>query len=317
MTPAPEKPTVLLLETIAPPADASLREHANVVFADTPRSGLSYVNEGPVRAIVTRGKGQVDAALIDGCDSLEVIARCGVGLDNVDVAHASRRGVRVINAPGSNADTVAEHTLALMLMLQRKLVPVIRAVKSNDWASRTSYDGDELRGKQLGILGLGDIGRRVATLAAAFGMDVCYWGRQAGDDAFHFLDLDTLVATSHVISIHLPLTPETRNLLSLDRLAGAKKRPLLINTARGGIVTDAVVLEAINRGYLSGFGADLLEVSPPPANAPLLSLDNVLVTPHAASLTKTTYEEMCLLTVQNTLELLKGRPIDPRFVFNK
>ena len=172
------KPHILLLETIAAPADAWLRSHASVVLADTPKSGLAHVNDGPIHAIITRGKGQVDATLIDACSDLQVIARCGVGLDNVDVSHATSRDVAVVNAPGVNAATVAEHTLTLILMLQRKMMQLILAVRDNQWGYRTAYGGDELRGKRLGILGMGDIGQRVAKLADAFGIEVCYWSRQ-------------------------------------------------------------------------------------------------------------------------------------------
>ena len=311
------KPSVLLLETIAPPADTWLRERASVVFADSPKSGLDYVNDGPIQAIVTRGKGQVNAALIDACEGLRVIARCGVGLDNVDVAHATSRGVAVVNAPGVNAATVAEHALTFMLSLQRKLVTSTQAVLEGQWSYRTSYDGDDVRGKQLGIMGMGDIGQRVARLGEAFGMEICYWDAWAKDVPYQQLELEALVETSHFITLHLPLTAETRNLLTLELLATAKNHPILINTARGGIVADAVVLEALKKGYLSGFGADVLEVSPPPTDYELLTLDNVLVTPHAASLTKTTYEDLCMVSVKNAIGLLAGEEINPRFIFNK
>ena len=134
---------------------------------------------------------------------------------------------------------------------------------------------------------------------------------------YKHLNLDALIETSEIISIHLPLTPDTRGLLTIDRLAKAKQKPLLINTARGGIIEDAVALEALKRGYLSGFGADLLEATPPPAGYELLDLDNVLVTPHAASLTQTTYEDLCLITVQNAISLLEGEAIAKRFIFNR
>lgn len=164
------KQNVLLLETIAESAHSLLEQHGQVFLADSPYSGGEIAAQHPIHAIVTRGKGDVSQQLIDQCPDLKVIARCGVGLDNVDVPHATKKGVKVLNTPGANAATVAEHTIALMLMLQRHLYQSVQAVKANDWGYRTQYQGDELNGKRLGILGLGNIGSRVAQIAQALGM---------------------------------------------------------------------------------------------------------------------------------------------------
>ena len=310
------KPNVLLLETIAAPADELLRASCNVIFADTPASGAHHVRGQSVQAIVTRGKGQVNPALIDACSGLQVISRCGVGLDNVDVTYATSRGIRVVNAPGTNAATVAEHAIALMLMLVRKMARATNEVKTGNWAYRAAYDGDDIRGKQLGILGFGNIGRRVANLAAAFGMEVQYWDVQPIDSPYEQVSLEEIIANSQIISIHLPLLDSTRGLLSLDLLERAAQKPIIINTARGGLMKDDDVLTALKRGWISGFGADVLEIGTPPAGYELLKLENVLITPHSASLTKTTYDEMCLITVQNTIALLGGKEVEEKYVFN-
>ncbi len=310
-------PNVLLLETVATPADSLLRSNSNVIFAATPDSGESHIEGRPIHAIVTRGKGKVNAALIDACNGLQLIARCGVGLDNIDVAHASSRGIKVVNAPGVNAATVAEHALSLMLMLQRKMTVATQEVKAGNWMYRTSYDGDDLRGKRLGIAGFGNIGQRVAKLADAFGMDVQFWDVAEIDSPFTQVSFDTLIETSQVISIHLPLLDSTRQLFSKDVLQRAKNHPVLINTARGGLIKDDDLLLALQEGWLSGFGSDVLEVGTPPAGYPLLQLDNVLVTPHSASLTQTTYAEMCTLSVQNALDILSGKSINERYIFNR
>ena len=310
------KPTILLLESIAPPADALLRDHAHVIDADAPNNGLAYVRGIPIKGIVTRGKGKVDSHLLDACEGLRVVARCGVGLDNVDVAHASKLGIAVLNAPGSNSASVAEHTLALILMLQRNMAHAVREVQQGNWGYRASFDGDDIRGKRIGILGFGNIGQRVARLASAFNLTVNFWDVRKIESAYEQVTLDTLVRTADILTIHLPLLAETRHLITLELLQKAERRPLLINTARGGIVQDDVVLQALQQGYLSGFGADVLEVSPPPAGYPLLAREDVLVTPHAASLTRTTYEDMCRLSVENTLALLSGKEVDPAYIFN-
>ncbi len=309
--------TVLLLETIAPTADKLLRSRSHVIFSDTPDTGERHIQGHPVHGIVTRGKGQVNQSLINICPDLRVIARCGVGLDNIDVTHATAKGIRVVNAPGSNSATVAEHALALILMLQRKMALAANAVKAGHWQYRASYDGDDVRGKCIGILGFGNIGQRVAKLASAFGMSVKFWDIEKIDSPFEQVSLDEIISQAHVISIHLPLLESTRGLISLEMMKQAKQHPIIINTARGGLIKDADVLTALQEGYISAFGSDVLEVGTPPENYELLQHDNVLVTPHSASLTKTTYEEMCLMTVQNTLRLLSGDKIDPRFIFNR
>ncbi len=308
---------VLLLETIAAPADTVLREHCNVIFAKTPASGEDHINNLPIHAIVTRGKGQVNQSLMDACKGLQIISRCGVGLDNIDVDYASAQGVRVVNAPGSNAATVAEHALSLMLMLQRKMAIAANQVKAGNWGYRATYDGDDLRGKRLGILGFGNIGQRVARLASAFGMNVQFWDIRTLDSDFEQVSFDEIIEHSHVISIHLPLLESTQGLLSLEALSRAKNSPIIINTARGGLIKDNDVVHALKKGIISGFGADVLEIGTPPAGYELLQLDEVIVTPHSASLTQTTYAEMCLITVQNTIDLLRGRPIDERYIFNR
>ena len=318
MTDAPEfRHNVLLLETIAPPADEYLRSNSQVIFAKTPASGTDHIDNLPISAIVTRGKGQVNRSLIDACSGLQVIARCGVGLDNVDIAHASSKGIRVVNAPGSNSATVAEHALSLMLMLQRKMAVAANQVKAGNWGYRATYDGDDLRGKRLGILGFGNIGQRVAKLASAFGMDVQFWDVRTLKSEFDQVSFDAIIEHSHIISIHLPLLESTKGLLSLDALSKAKNKPIIINTARGGLIKDADVLSGLAQGIIAGFGADVLEVGTPPAGYALLERDEVLITPHSASLTQTTYAEMCMLTVQNTIDLLHHRSIDERYIFNR
>ncbi len=308
---------ILLLESITPDALQILRT-AGRVWETEPDGGLEVAGRHPVAAIVTRGKGQVDAALIEACPQLKVIARCGVGLDNIDVAAASRRGVPVVNAPGSNADTVAEHTLALMLMLQRQLWASIQATKEGRWHWRRLYGGDELRGKSLGILGLGNIGKRVATLATAFGMAVMYWDAAEQAVPYPMLPLEQLLPRADICTVHLPLLPSTRALLNADILGLLPPHALLINCARGEIVDQDALLHALDAGRLGGFAADVLATEPPtPEDMALLERPDVLITPHSASLTATTYNEMCVVTTRNVASLLAGQAIEPHFVFNR
>jgi phosphoglycerate dehydrogenase-like enzyme len=309
---------VLLLESVTEEATRWLNKHAQVFVAETPSSGDVLAAQHPIHAIVTRGRGQVTAELIARCPELEVIARCGVGLDNVDIEAATKRGIPVVNAPGSNADTVAEHTLSLMLILQRNLYHSIAATRENDWNFRNRYQGDELRGKTLAILGLGDIGRKVAALSAAFGMRVVYWGRrEVAGAAYPFRTLEQIWEEADIISLHLPLMEGTRHLLNRTTFGLMRRRPHIINTARGAIIDEGALVEALHSGQIGGFAADVLTEEPPAPDHPLLRMENVLITPHSASLTATTYNEMCVVTARNTVALLEGQTIDPRFIFNR
>lgn len=312
------KKNVLLLETVSQEADDLLNKHLQVWPSASPYTGLDIAKKRPVHAIVTRGKGDVSETLIEGCPDLEVIARCGVGLDNINVASATRRGIKVVNAPGINADTVAEHALTLMLALQRQLLPSVLAVRKNDWDFRKNYSGDEIRGKTLGVLGLGNIGKKVAKLATAFGMSVIYWdqGEQQGVD-YQFFSLEEVLQRSDIISLHLPLVPATHHLINADSLAKLRPHSIIINTSRGPVIDQQALVQALAKNHIGGFGADVLAVEPPETDDPLLKFDNVLITPHSASLTARTYNEMCVLTVQNTIDLLQGKSINQQFIFNR
>ncbi len=260
---------------------------------------------------------KVDEPLMAACPNLEAVARCGVGLDNVDVSAASARKVRVINAPGSNAATIAEHTLGLMLMLKRDLYTSIEQVKQENWNWRNQYAGDELNGKTLGILGMGNIGKRVARLAAAFGMEVVYWSRSEQDLPYRFLSMAEVLQQSDIISLHLPLDSGRGNLIGKEQLASMKPGALLVNTARGGLVDHAALLEALNKGTIAGFAADVLPDEPPVQSLGVVRHPRALVTPHSASLTATTYKKMCLYTINNVVALLTGGEPERESVFNR
>jgi len=306
---------VLLLETIAEEADAELRASADVVLAASPSEADCLAAAGAFGAIMTRGKGRVTAALLDACSGVRVAARCGVGLDNVDVPAASARGVRVLNLPGCNALTMAEHTIMLMLAVGRGLVPLANSVAGGDWASRNRYDRDELHDKTVGVVGLGRIGRRVAEICRAMGMGVVYTDEHAAAE-FERLALGDLLERADVVTLHCPLTDGTRGMIDAGALARMKPGAILINTARGALIDEDALVAALSSGRLGGFGADVLTEEPPAAGHPLLSLANVVITPHAGALTRSTYTDSCVRSVRNVLAVLAGREAEAGCVFN-
>ncbi len=308
---------ILLLESVVEEAFQQLKQQAQLFTAYQGESIREIIENNDIHAIITRGKGQVNSSLIERCEKLEVIARCGVGLDNVDVAAATQRHIKVINAPGANAGTIAEHTLTLMLMLIRNAYKAVAEVKAERWAWRNQYSGDELAGKTLGILGLGHIGKRVARLAEAFGMKVVYWNRSQGQHPYQRLSLEEVLRLSDMVSLHLPLTAQTANLIGEAQLLLMQPHAFLINTARGGLIDQAALLKALNQGKLAGYGADVLAEEPPPAEDPLIQHPNTIITPHTGSLTATTYRHMCVFTVQNVLAVLAGEEPDPHCIFNR
>ncbi|TFV94572.1 hydroxyacid dehydrogenase [Algoriphagus kandeliae] len=313
------KQKILLLETLAEEAMEILlaANSYEVIFAFNEEVLQAAIEEGNIQAIITRGKGQVRANLMDQIPSLQLIARAGVGLDNIDVDEASKRKIKVVNAPNSNANTIAEHTISLILNLQRNMYTAFSMVKEGRWKDRGNYVGDEVHGKTLGILGMGNIGKKVAKIAEALGVKVCYWSAFKEDVPYPILSLQEVLNNSDIISLHLPLTSETENLINSEALAQMKKGALLINTARGKIIDQKALNEALESGKLGGFAADVLAVEPPEADEPLIKHPNTLITAHVGSLTKTTYTQMCTMTVENTLAILNRKESSPNCIFNR
>lgn len=309
---------ILLLETIADEALRMLQNapEAHLFFAyEQPLDQI--VEQNQIDAVITRGKGQVNRQLMDACPQLKVATRCGVGLDNVDIKEATARKIKVINAPGVNAATIAEHTISLMLMLQRNLYKSISEVKAGNWEWRNNFVGDELNGKTIGILGLGNIGKRVAKIADALDMKIVYWNDRKEDVPYSFLPFEDVLRQSDIVSIHLPLLAETASLINETALAMMRPNAILINTARGQIIDQTALLNALNNNTIAGFGADVLTTEPPAPNDPLLSHPKTLITAHVGSLTSTTYVNMCVQTVRNTLAVLTGESPEPQSIFNR
>lgn len=311
------KKNVLLLETIADEALAVLQQKVNVFTGYDEASVKEVLNREDIHAIITRGKGQINEPLIAACPHLQVVARCGVGLDNVDVAAATAKKILVINAPGSNAATIAEHTLSLMLMLMRNMYQSVSQVKQDNWNWRSQYTGDELNGKTLGILGMGNIGKRVARLGEAFGMEILYWGKSVQHLPYKYQSLENVLRYADVLSLHLPLNSETDQLIGEQQLGLMKRSALLINTARGALIDHTALVQALNTSVIAGFAADVLPEEPPVKGLPIVHHPRAIITPHSGSLTAATYRQMCLLTINNVVAVLTGETPEANSIYNR
>jgi D-3-phosphoglycerate dehydrogenase len=244
-------------------------------------------------ALIVRSATQVSAALLDAASRLRVVARAGTGVDNVDLDAASGRGVLVLNAAGANSISVAELTLGLMLALARGIAAADASMKQGVW-DKKRFTGIELRGKLLGVVGFGRIGREVAGRARAFGMDVVahdpFIGARAADAAaIPLVTLDELLERADFVTLHVPSLPETRHLLNRERLAKCKAGVRIVNTARGELVDEAALADAIERGAVAGAAVDVFEQEPP-ADRRLACLPQVIATPHIAASTREAQE---------------------------
>ncbi|MFN7944575.1 MAG: hydroxyacid dehydrogenase [Blastocatellia bacterium] len=305
----------LLLEKLHDDAYRLLAEAGEVMMAERLDSDYLCSAIADADAALTRGKGRLPREVLSAGTKLKAVARCGVGTDNIDVAAATELGIPVIFAPGSTTEAVAEHALMLMLMVARRAARLNAEVKSGNWAYRDQYGmGLELRGKTLGILGLGDIGRRTAELGQAFGMRVVYWSRTSRDDRFELLDRDELLRVCDVLSLSVALTPETKHLLNRDTLRLMKPSAIVINTARGDVIDDEALYEALSSGRLAGAGIDVLTANH--EHHPFWSLDNVVATPHVAAVTDVTFRQMCVPTAQEVIDIVRGKAPNPKLVRN-
>ena len=262
-------------------------------------------------ALVVRNQTRVDADLVAGAENLKVVGRLGVGLDNIDVAVLKERGVVVTWGPGSNAVSVAEHVLGAMLELSRTFGKVSAELHGGAW-DRQAAVGTELYGKTLGIVGLGDIGSRLARRAHAFGMSVVAHDPAAHENAFapqeygvRLLELSE-VLTSDFVSLHAPLLPSTKHLINAQSLRLMKPSAYLINTARGGLVDEHALADALRAGKLAGAALDVREHEPPGEADPLRGLANVILTPHVAGVTEESNARVSFHVVQDVVRVLQG-----------
>jgi D-3-phosphoglycerate dehydrogenase len=301
---------VLITEPLAERGLESLRqEHDVEVRTDLAAGGLAEAIE-PYDALVVRSQTKVTSDVVDAGRNLKVIARAGIGLDNVDVEAATRRGVMVVNAPQSNVLSAAEHTMALLLALARNVPRADAALRAGRW-ERERFQGVELHGKTLGVVGLGRVGTMVAQRALSFGMRLIAFDPYVSRDRARSLaielmpDLGALLVQSDFVTVHLPRTSETEALIGERELALMKEDARLINTARGGIVDEAALEAALRSGRLGGAALDVFADEPATAH-PLFELPTVVVTPHLGAATVEAQDKAGLAIAEMVRLALRG-----------
>jgi D-3-phosphoglycerate dehydrogenase len=297
---------VLVREPIADAGVELLRRHFEV---DVDGDADLAETIGRYDGIVIRSATKLTAELIERAERLKVIGRAGVGVDNVDVAAATRRGIVVANAPESTVVSAAEQTIGLMVALARNIPQAHAALKQGRW-ERERWGGIELAGKTLGLVGFGRIGRQVARRAVGLGMHVLAYDPFAADERFRELgveradDLDAVLAAADVLSLHSPLTPETERMIGREAIARMKDGARLVNAARGALVDEAALAEAIRSGKLAGAALDVF--SEEPYSGELLELDEVVVTPHLAASTDEAQDRAGVIVAEQVVAALHG-----------
>jgi len=305
------QPLVLVADPIAEEGLAILRQHARVETVTRDRRALER-NLPHAEALVVRSETRVTAAVLESAPELRVIGRAGAGVDTIDVAAATQRGIVVVNAPGGNAVAAAEHTLALLFALVRRIAAADASMKRGQW-TRSAYVGTELSGKTLGLIGLGRVGSEVARRALGLDMRVLVYDPYVPDEHARRIglqpsELEALLAGSDFVSLHVPLTEATRGILSAARIAQMRPGAYVLNCARAGLVDQAALLAALDDNRLAGAGIDVFSNEPVHVDDPLPRHAKVVATPHLGASTVEAQANVAVQIANEVLAVLEGRP---------
>ncbi len=286
-----------------------LREHADVVVADD--SAQLLLALGDADALIVRSRTKVTRDVLGKGTRLQIVGRAGIGVDNIDVEAATDQGILVVNAPLGNVRSTAEHTIALLFALARRIPAADAAVRDGTW--KAGYEGVQVSGKRLGVLGAGKVGGQVASIGSALGMDVVVYDPYLTDDAWRAsglrsVDLTELLATSDFVSVHIPLIAETYHFIGADSLAAMKPDAYLINCARGGLIDPEALARSLQSGHLAGAALDVFE-DEPPVDSPLLSSPNTILTPHVAASTREAQAQVSTDIAEEIIDYFAGRPV--------
>lgn len=311
--PAAPRPLVVLAGPIHPDGHALLETEARVVVAtELTEKGIVAHAAADAEGILFRIKPPCTDRLMAACRRLKVVGRYGAGLDTVDLRAATRLGIAVVHAPGSNSNAVAEHALMLMLASIKRTKRVERLTRAGDWDGDRVVGIRELGGRTLGIIGVGNIGRITARLAGAFGMRVLGYDPYVAPDELRRRgaepvgSLEELLPQADVISCHTPLTDETRHMLNPRTLGLMRRGAIVINTSRGPVVDERALFEALVQGQVGAAGLDVFEEEPTPLDNPLLNLEQVVVTSHVAGVSEEANRAIALQVAAEMLRVLRG-----------
>ncbi len=313
------KPKVFITRAIPKKGLAMIRAVCDAdVWEDTlppPRAALLERVRG-VDGILSLLTDKIDAAVMDAAGAqLKVISNFAVGYDNIDIAAASTRGIAVGNTPGILTETTADFAFALLLAAARQVVAGERTVRAGEWRTWEPARrlGTDVHGATLGLVGFGRIGQAMARRATGFGMQILYYQRHSSSAAAALgaekVSLETLLRESDFVSLHVPLTEQTYHLLDAQAFQLMKKSAMLINTARGGVVDPDALYSALKNGEIAFAALDVTEPEPIPVDSPLLTLENVLITPHLGSATHATRDKMAVMAAENLLAGVRGEPL--------
>jgi D-3-phosphoglycerate dehydrogenase len=273
---------------------------------------------------IISGDSPLNDQILEKAEKLKIISRVGIGYDNIDLKTATKKRIIVTNLPGTLSDSVAEHAILLMLAVARRLVTADACVRGSKWSQFYEHPPDiEVSGKTLGLVGLGAIGGAVAQRAKAFNMKVLVYDPYVDEKRISTIgcrrvQLEELLRESDVISVHTPLTTETKKLIAEREFDLMKKSAILINTARGAIVDEKSLIEALKNGKIAGAGADVLTIEPPNPDNPLLSMSNVIFTPHSAAFTLDALKRLWVASSDAVLRVLAGElPQPPANIVNR
>ncbi len=307
---------VVMTQSICPEGIAKLKADTDgdveIYVADNPDPNNYPDQMQDADAIIVR-IAKCDSRAIQGSPNLKVIGRTGVGYDSVDVEMATKLGIPVVITPGTNNRSVAEHAVAMMFALSKNLYEGQTEVIRGNWEIRGAKKAFELFNKTAGIIGMGSIGRETAKICMGIGMKI------AGYDPFmsqndieasgatYYADYKEMLKVADVISVHVPLTDDTRNMIGPEEFASMKKSALIINTSRGGIVNESALCEALEQGIIAGAGTDVFCTEPPHQDDPLLNTPNLIVSPHSAAQTREAVINMATMCVEGCLAVMQGK----------
>jgi D-3-phosphoglycerate dehydrogenase len=311
------RPIVVMLTSMDDAGLRLVREAAEVRMVDPKDRAAVETAVADADAIITRTAGTIDAGLLDRAPKLRAVGRHGVGFDHIDIPAATARGVQVIYTPGANTQDVVEHTVAMMIGLSKHFPTMMKELEAGNYAARTTMKGREILGRTLGIVGFGRIGKRLGEVCRlGFGMRVLYHDIvQAPEEAelragAVRVSFDELLRESDYVSLHVPLDASTRRMMDRAALAKVKEGCILINTCRGPVVDEEAVADALDARLLWGYGADVYDVEPPPADHPLIGRRDVMLTPHSAAQTEEGLRNMATMVARDVLNILSGRQPD-------